>query len=251
MADLLDGLDHRIKDYLQNSFKDVGGWCHPHVFVPLQPLMNLIARLVPPDRGRVAEIGVYHGKFFIGLIKMRPPMAGHHAFDVFDQQEFNLDYAGSGDLQKLKDNIAKAGEDPEKVNYVRGDSMALRNVDLERIRDTFGGFSLFSVDGCHMAEHTVNDIRIAMNMTLPEGIIFVDDYYNPNWPGVQEGVAKLYFTDYPKFVPLCYVTNKLFLCHISYHDRYLRVVQEFLATHQPTWATKVVKRFGYDSLSIG
>jgi hypothetical protein len=67
---------------------------------------------------------------------------------------------------------------------------------------------------------------------------------------VQEGVAKLYFSDYPNFVPLLYTCNKLFLCHISYHPRYLRHTRDFLAAQHPGTRVKRVNRFGYDCLTV-
>ena len=59
-------------------------------------------------------------------------------------------------------------------------------------------------------------------------MIFIDDYYNPNWPGVQEGICKLFITDSPRFVPLIATCNKLILCHISYHAEYLDHVEGYI-----------------------
>jgi hypothetical protein len=166
-------------------------------------------------------------------------------------QEFNLDGAGKGNLETLKSNFVKCGVAPGQVEIERADSMTVGAAHIESIlKRSGGGFSMFSVDGCHLPEHTVNDMRIAMQLTIPQGIVFVDDYYNANWPGVQEGVAKLYFTDYPRFVPLVYTCNKLFLCHVSFHARYLRHVAEFIAAQHTETRVKRVKRFGYDTLTL-
>lgn len=198
----------------------------------------------------IAEIGVYHGKFFIGLHKINGVSSGNFAIDVFDMQEFNLDGAGKGNLEKFKRNISICGIESSSVNVLKLDSMAINSKDIEYIRDKSGGFSFFSVDGCHMVEHTINDIKIAAELTDPRGVIIVDDYYNASWPGVQEGVSRLYILEGCKFVPFIYSANKLFLVHISYHRQYLSYLKDALLKRFPSVKTKSVMRFGYESLNV-
>ena len=233
-----------VVKYLNGPFKDVQGWCSPNNWQIIWPIVEFQEQM--GLRNPVAEIGVYHGKFFIGLVVTKN-VPGNYAIDVFDMQEFNLDGAGKGNLGTLKENLVKCGVDPDDVTLLQADSMALADHDLLEIREKTGGFSLFSIDGCHLPEHTVNDIKIAMSLTVPAGLIFVDDYTNPHWPGVLEGVSKLYFTDYPRFVPVAFGHNKLFLCHLSYHQKFLRIIADSLK--RANIAYKVVKRFGYESIS--
>ncbi len=236
-----------LKQYLEGEFGSVGGWCSAHLFQTIQPLHN-VQKSLGVD-APVGEIGVYHGKFLIGLIKTKG-CSGNYAIDVFDLQQFNLDGAGKGNLQIFKANLERAGVPARSVEIFRADSMAIGRAEIANILDKSGGFSMFSVDGCHMVEHTINDIQLAMELTIPEGVIFVDDYYNSAWPGVQEGVAKLFFHSAPKFVPLLYTSNKLVLCHISFHQTYLSYVSQFLKVNQPAIVIKRVRRFGYDTLTV-
>lgn len=198
----------------------------------------------------ICEIGVFKGKFFIALLKASGVADNHYAIDVFDLQEFNLDYAGAGNLKEFRDNIAFSGEDFGRVHCIERDSTTFRVNDLIKIRNAVGGFSAFSVDGCHMVEHTINDMRIAMELVADEGVIFVDDYYNPDWPGVHEGVCALYRNDCPVYVPFAYSSNKLVMCHIGYQQRYLDYVNRFVSYHFPQTAIKKVKMFGYDVLVL-
>lgn len=236
-----------VLDYLRGPFHQVGGWCSPWLWQLITPIAERQAAL--GVAGPVAEIGVYHGKFFLGLLLTKGAPAHNHAIDVFDMQQFNLDGAGRGDMEAFTRNIEAVGASPEAVTMLRADSMAITRQDIERMREITGGFSLFSVDGCHLAEHTINDIRIAMDLTAPGGIIFVDDYTNPDWPGVQEGVAKLFLMDSPRFVPLAVLHNKLFLCHISHHAGWLAHITA-AARRLKQARSKVVRRFGYESLNL-
>ncbi|WP_395543318.1 class I SAM-dependent methyltransferase [Neotabrizicola sp. sgz301269] len=241
-------LSRRLKDFLNGPFPQIEGWCNPYIFQLLQPIAEFqrsIGLAAP-----ICEIGVFKGKFFNALVKTSPLREGHHAIDVFDLQEFNLDYAGAGNLKAFKDNIILSGEDPEKMVFIERDSTTFRRRDLDVIRDRVGGFSIFSVDGCHLAEHTINDIRIAMDLTADAGVIFVDDYFNPSWPGVHEGVCKLFHTDAPLYVPLAYSANKLALCHIGYHRRYLNYLSDFIGQRYSGVQIKKVSQFGYESLVL-
>ncbi|BBK42030.1 hypothetical protein STVA_20500 [Allostella vacuolata] len=239
----------RVASYLRHDFPGVRGWCAAHLWQLIQPIDAFQRKqgVVAP----VAEIGVFQGKFFIGLMKTKS-VPGNLGLDVFEKQEFNLDLAGSGDHAAFARNIVACGETVDDVEILHRDSLSITDVDILNILDRrHDGFSLFSVDGCHRVEHTINDIELAMRLTHPTGVIFVDDYYNAAWPGVQEGVAKLYLSSAPRFVPLAYSGNKLFLCHISYHDRMRRHVADFLRTEFPRTKVKDVVRFGYDCLNVG
>lgn len=238
-----------VQDYLAGPFRAIEGWCGPHLWQSIEPLHDL--QLSLGVDAPVAEIGVFHGKFLIGLIKTKLAARGNFAVDVFDMQQFNLDGAGKGSLEALLGNLDRTGVSRECVEVARADSMALDDKAIASILAlSGGGFSLFSVDGCHLAEHTANDISIAMRLTHPEGIIFVDDYYNAKWPGVHEGVSKLYLMSSPRFVPLLYTSNKLFLCHISFHRQYLTAAESHIRSLFPSTSVKNVARYGYPTLTV-
>jgi hypothetical protein len=234
--------------YLVNQFPAVQGWCLPHVWQSIQPLYEMMAEEGPVRP--VAEIGVFQGKFFIGLVLTVGASANNYAIDVFDLQQFNLDGAGQGDLQALRNNLEQSAIPFDAVQIHQQDSMTISAEDIAVVNRKVGGFSFFSVDACHMVEHTVNDINLAQQLTAATGIIFVDDYNNPFWPGVQEGVAKMYMTSSPRFIPLLFTSGKLFLCHISYHAKYMDRVSRFVKECFPETELKLVRRYGYDSLTI-
>jgi hypothetical protein len=237
-----------VADYLDGQFHEVKGWCIPHLWNLIQPLHDW--QEANGITGPVGEIGVFHGKFFIGLALTKKGQRPHMAFDVFDLQQFNLDGAGKGNRAAFEANLAAAGLTAGELDIRRTDSMAITPEEVAEVRALTGGFSMFSVDGCHMAEHTINDFRIAMEVTKPGGVIFVDDYLNMDWPGVQEGMARLYLNECPRWVPVAYSSNKLFCAHISYADAMFRHLRKAVAEMFPEAVTKPVKRFGYDCLNL-
>lgn len=234
--------------YVSGPFNEIPGWCSPHIFQVLQPIAYFqhSVGLEKP----VCEIGVLKGKFFLAMVKASGQSEGHHAIDVFGKQEFNLDFSGSGDLADFRASIALAGVDPDAVTCIVRDSTTLRTDDLIGIRAKVGGFSMFSVDGCHRVEHTINDVRIAMELTADAGVIFVDDYYNPDWPGVHEAVCRMYVNGSPVYVPFAHTSNKLMLCHVGYHQRYVDFLDRSVALHFPDTGIKRVMMFGYQVLAL-
>lgn len=231
-----------LNNYL-NDIESVGGWCIPELWNCIEPINQF--QKEKNINGPIAEIGVYHGKFFIGLALTKQQEGKHTAFDVFDMQEFNLDNAGAGNLQIFENNLKKYGV--HDFESITADSLRIPDEIVDQRKNKY---SLFSVDGCHMVEHTINDFRLAMKMVRKDGVIFIDDYYNPNWPGVQEGIAKFYLTETCNFVPFLFTCNKLFICSLSFHKMYLECVFNFVKKHYPTSRVKKVKRYGYDTLTI-
>lgn len=233
----------QLKRYLNEGIHSVGGWCNPHLWQALWPLRPMIGA------GPIAEIGVFEGKFFAGLAQtFRRSGPPDLAIDVFDMQEFNIDNAGVGKKQVFLDNVEKhSGTKP--VIWHR-DSLTLNDMDVQEVWREFDGFACFSVDGCHTVEHTVNDLQFAMRTTRPGGVIILDDYTNANWPGVAEAVARMYILGSPSMLPLAVTCNKLFLCSYSVHDTYLKAIWEYNKglEHRPN--VKVVKRFGFDTLTL-
>ena len=234
--------------YLSSLFSSLRGWCYPQVWEAVTPLADTIAKSIPS--APLAEIGVYHGKFFIGLVKSLNSPRNNYAFDVFEDQQFNLDRAGKGSREAFLANLERCGIPADTVHIKQMDSTWLTAADLHDIRHSTGGFAFFSVDGCHTAQHTYHDLQVAMALTHPQGIIFLDDYYNEMWPGVQEGTAKLFLMGNPMFVPLVYIANKLLFCSISHHEPYLKLLRTELPRRLPEHRVKITSRFGHSCLSV-
>lgn len=235
-----------INAYLSQGIHSVNGWCVPQLWQTIWPL----AQEIGP--GPVAEIGVFEGKFLIGLCKTFGTSGENMAtaIDVFDMQEFNLDAAGVGKLGVLKDNLDRLGVGSENLHYVRADSLSLKARDSAAFLDRTGPCCFFSVDGCHEVVHTIHDIEFALSVISGNGIIAVDDYTNSDWPGVAEAVARMYLMSSYSFVPLAVTSNKLLLCGYSFQEKYIRLIQEYVSRHHPKSRIKKVKRFGFDTLTV-
>lgn len=237
-----------VRRYIDNGFEQVPGWCS-------RPFMEIMGHLAEEMNaagvvGGACEIGVYQGKFIIGLshaVDGRPSLA----IDLFDNQIENIDNSGAGKKDMLvgfRDNVSKFGY--PTLAELQVNSFALTVRDRIATLDRFGPFQFFSIDGGHMPEHVINDYNFAEEVTHHGGAIIIDDITNSGWPGVMEGVAHLFISLKPKFVPLMIGHNKLVLVGLGYHERYLSVMQSRIKTqipHQDFWIKKL---FGYDLLAL-
>ena len=236
-----------LNDYLHSEFSKVDGWCVPQLWSCVEPILDYHSEIGLEKP--ICGIGVYQGKFFIGLLKSIQPILNSHAIDVFSMP-FNLDGAGVGSKEKVEQNINKCGVHSSTNSLDEVDSITLLESKLREIGITLGQFGYFSVDGCHTTEHAINDIKLAIELTCPEGIIFVDDYHSPSWPCAQEALSKYIFHEDSKFVPLLFTCNELFLCHISFHTIFLSKIHTHLKENYLNTVVKPVKRFGYDTLTV-
>jgi len=175
-------------------------------------------------KGHVCEIGVHHGRYAVALSLLRQPGERTVAIDVFEDQQLNVDQSGKGDYAIFTATIKKwLGASPD-VSVIRGDSLS---VTAERVIDHVGGrIRLFSVDGSHTREHTLNDIAIAEGSLTEGGVVVVDDFFNPAWPGVPEAIfAYLAGPDRPeKLEPIGYGDNKFYFTTKAAVEYYQNVI---------------------------
>jgi hypothetical protein len=80
-----------------------------------------------------------------------------------------------------------------------------------RAQDLGDHFSFVHIDGGHSMEETYHDISLAAAISLQGGLIAIDDYFNPSFPGVSEG-AILFARDHPDVLrPVAIGFNKVLL----------------------------------------
>lgn len=198
--------------------------------------------------GPICEIGVHHGKFLITEHNVLggPPTLG---IDVFNDRSRNVDNSGEGSLLKFQANVHAHAAVPEAIRSLQADSLELTPDDAVRLRDQIGRVKLFSIDGGHTPVHVLSDYAFAEQVTAQDGLIVVDDFCNPHWPGVNEGLARLYIGGAPRFAPFLFLENKLFLCGFSVHKRALESVDQAMQAFRERYDVRPVNFFGHQGLA--
>ncbi|BBY79683.1 class I SAM-dependent methyltransferase [Mycolicibacterium pulveris] len=188
----------------------VTGFLQPEVLLLLDVLNS--AQRAKQVSGAAAEIGVHHGKLFIGLRLLQRSGEKAVAIDIFGDQELNVDGSGHGDLQKFLSNV-NLWSSMDDVVIHQGDSTKL---PPERLRELAGGdVRLFSVDGGHTAEIVFSDMKLAEATLADGGIVIADDVFNQQWPGVAVGTLR-YLEQGAKLAPFLIGFNKVFFAQPDY-----------------------------------
>ena len=86
-------------------------------------------------------------------------------------------------------------------------------------------FRLFSIDGGHTTAHVGNDLDLVEPALHPQGVVAIDDFYNPAWPGVNEGVHRYWFSG-GRLRPFAYGAGKLFVCPPAAWEFYYATMAE-------------------------
>lgn len=215
-----------LSQYQSTGHNEIEGWMGAGLF-PVLRVCQMVQEAVD-EKGGAVEIGIHHGQFFIALNQLCKPDEPSLAIDVFDAQNLNVDGSGCGSLKKFKENLGRyCVHKGSNVRIVAADSTALGASDvlneLSMMRPR-----LFSVDGGHTVRHVVSDLSLAAECVSRFGVIFVDDFLNPHWLGVAEGVCR-YLSHAPHVLPFAINSNKLLLCRAPSYEYYSRAFAEFLS----------------------
>lgn len=192
----------------------VEGWLDPaaaQITVEVARNIDIIGRAT-------CEIGVHHGKYAILLgLLTGGRLVG---FDLFERQSENIDNSGSGDRRIFLQNSTNFGIKSENVNAITINS---NDLSFNDVIDYCGDRPvLFSIDGAHTEYATQNDLSIAAESLASDGVVMLDDVFNPNFPGVASGLF-LFLNKYPdKLHPFCIGGGKLFFAGSEATARMLR-----------------------------
>lgn len=238
----LDGA-HLAEEYMNDGFDQVSGWARKGLVHLLLAIHSF--QLNHGVAGGACEIGVHHGKLFL-LLKNLKSRGRSVAIDVFEQEHLNIDGSGRGAINIFKQNCERLAPRYQSTEILTADSLGL---NARQIRGE-QGFSVFSIDGGHTEQHTYNDYLLAEQSIASGGVILVDDYYNPNWPGVHIGINRVFNSGFPICAPLCFTLNKLIFVGVSWHRLMLQFLRDYFLLNQPEAKMKDVRLFGWPSVVI-
>jgi hypothetical protein len=193
-----------LEVYMNNGHKKVEGWLTKIALKAIAEISGI--QNSENINGPVCEIGVHHGRLFILLHLLTNEPERSVAWDIFENQNENIDQSGHGDIDALKANLNRFGCDLNRIKIITENSL---NLEPEAIISACNGKPrLFSIDGGHTAEITCNDLSLAAQTICKNGIIILDDVFNEAWPGVAEGTCR-YMIENPGVHPILIAGNKV------------------------------------------
>jgi hypothetical protein len=205
-----------LQRYVARGHKRVDGWLNASAIDVIVRLAGIQRRL--NVHGPVSEIGIHHGRLFILLHLLTDPPELSVAFDLFRRQAENVDGSGNGDVESFRKNLLKHGCDLTRIRIYAANSMQLSASNV--IKESAGAIRLFSVDGGHTAGTTYHDLELAAGSLCEGGLVILDDFFNPDWPGVAEGTSRFLLQRTGALYPVVIIGNK------------------FMFTNTPEWANQ-------------
>jgi len=204
--------EDQVRQFLDDT-SSVEGWFFP-IDVSLFAALDEIQKR-EGITGDLFEIGVHHGKSAILLGRMLNDGERLGVCDVFGQQELNVDHSGEGSRDLFLRNLSRYA--PAAVDGLR---VFCKRSDQLTAEETTTRCRFIHIDGGHRPADVVNDLQVAERALLADGIVVVDDPFNPSWPGVGEGLYD-YFARQPRaFAPIVIGGNKAYFVREAATERY-------------------------------
>jgi len=208
----------RLLDYCATGQHAVEGWLHEEALVLTLALHR--QQRAAGIGGGVAEIGVYHGRFFLALALLCDGEEERAlAVDVFDRSRLGREASVIGDREVFEGHLARWGV-AERTAIHQADSLGLSPAE---VRGALGGVGarLFSVDGAHSLQHAASDLRLAAASLAPGGVALLDDFLHPEWLGVTEAAVLMLRGEEPPLAPLAICGGKIALCLPADHAAWM------------------------------
>ena len=184
------------------AFHRIEGWFSPDAALMFMAYNEVMA--AHGIAGDVLEIGVHHGLSAVALGAMRGDGARLLAIDLFEQlQDQNVPGSGNGNHAHFMRNMADFFGDTAFVQCIAAPSNRLGPADLGE------AFSFCHIDGGHTARETCEDLDLCSRILLPGGLVALDDYFNPAFPGVCEGAIKFWLGHDGVLIPIAAGFNKV------------------------------------------
>ena len=194
-----------VDQYVKHSMKTVRG------YMGSLDALVIAALLKYQDRanitGHLCEIGVHHGRLFLMLALSRRPGEMSLAIDLFEDDTINTGTDHAGRDRALLVNANRLGINLSNREIFKTSSLGITATDIRE--RTGGAVRFFSVDGCHLYSGVENDLRLAEQTLIPEGIIAIDDFFSTKWADVSFAAGE--FLRDTELIPFA-ITSKLYVC---------------------------------------
>lgn len=174
----------------------------------------LMAQMDRYIQGNLLEIGVFKGRSASILCQHKRP----------EEELWLVDF--SDFLNEARDNLAPLHL--PGVRFLHCKSSALwRDADLS---DKRRNFRWIHIDGEHTAHAVTNDLNLGADLLSDEGIICVDDFFNPAYPQITAAVFMWLATrPFELELVLC-GQNKAYFARPNFAHVYLNLIKTAFAT---------------------
>lgn len=212
---------HIEAEKLRNQYLDDGGWQKVDGWLYLKALRLTDfldkCQAFANIHGNIGEIGLYFGKYFIFLYLICRNNENIVGVDLFESSEWE---------KKFYKNFKNWRYLKKEPIIIKRNSLQIDTKEL--LEKANGPYRMFSVDGGHSTEVALHDLRLANEVLVDGGIIMLDDYFDPKFPGVSEAVCRFFLlhSGQARVAPFLITGNKLFLATTNYAELYRKAIDD-------------------------
>ena len=187
-----------LNGFLKNE-NDLEGWFFPQDMMSLAVLNTIQSK--NNIKGNIIEIGVYKGKsfsFLSHLIKENETLFGYDTFpeDYYESTKLALEKYGA----------------IVKFELIKADTSELNDDDI-KAKINGKGIRILHIDAGHEYHEVLHSLLSFSPYVMDAGIIVMDDYQDPEFPGIEAAVLDFCEIDRPRrFIPFFSGGNKIYLC---------------------------------------
>jgi hypothetical protein len=176
-------MQHDFLERYLGAFGSIPGWFSADACLMFMAYHQLLAE--EGLAGDTLEIGVHHGLSAIAVAALRADGCRFVAVDLFDDlQAQNVSRSGLGNRERFLANMARFHPDVSFVTTIAACSGSLEAGDVG------SAFSFCHIDGGHSVSEAYGDLELAAAISAPGGLVALDDYFNPSFPGVGEAAVR-------------------------------------------------------------
>lgn len=201
------------------KLQPVDGWLYDDNIWVTAAVFGMMAKA--GVRGPNFEIGVYKGKYLSAI---------HHCACTYHEPTLTVGldaYLFDTNEQDAADTWTRMFGNTLGLKAMRGDSMKTKPDEIIGWCDGMKPIFI-SIDGDHRAWPVLNDHVICADALAQGGVLSSDDFCNWSMIGLMDGIARFFIaSNQHKIVPFAFCMNKLYSCHVDFHDRYMAGMKEW------------------------
>jgi ubiquinone/menaquinone biosynthesis C-methylase UbiE len=133
-------------------------------------------------------------------------------------------------LQRLR------GIRPDGVIFLQGTSFAAGLSDQVNMRA--GRYRFIHIDGDHSGYNVTGDLQLAARILKEDGVICMDDFFNPIYPQVTASVYRFLMDNAMTFRMVLCGGNKCFLVRASSYRFYEEMIRKYFMDHAAAYGAR-------------
>ena len=200
-------MDRNVLNGFLKDEHDLEGWFFPQDMLSLAIFNELHSK--NNIKGHIVEIGVYKGKSFSFLSHFIKDTENLYGYDTFPEDFYESTNLA---LENYGANV--------QYELIKADTSELNNDDIKAKIDG-QGIRILHIDAGHEYHEVFHSLLSFSPYVINNGIIVMDDYQDPEFPGIEAAVLDFCEIDRPRrFIPFFSGGNKIYLCSSHMANRY-------------------------------